>query len=157
MITMTSEFTNSDGDAIRTDPKSCKAFIPGHQWHFIQVTHSWDHEQRVYRGGAVTACSADGWLTIHIEGESETRSLWTHDPERGRGFVDEADLEINLGYSLLRNAKNNYLCVAKEISSCVVEAASGSLFDQLLSHGGFTVSGPEALRQALDEENKGGN
>ena len=154
---MRSELTNSDGDVIRTDPKSCKAFTAGHQWHFIQVTHSWDHEQRVYQPCAVTESSTDGWLTIHIEGESETRLLWTHDPERGRGFVDEANLEINLGYSLLRNAKNNYLCVAEEISSCVVDAASGSLFDQVLSHGGFIVSGPEALRQALNEENKGGD
>jgi hypothetical protein len=149
---MKSELTNSEGEICSIDSHECKAFTPGHQWHFIQVTHSWDDEERVYRRCEVTACSTDGWLTVHVDGESDARSLWTHDPDRGRGFVDVGNLEINLGYSLLRNAESNYLCVAKDTSSCVVEAASGSLFDQLLSHGGFTVSGPEALRQALEDE-----
>ncbi|MEI7624112.1 MAG: hypothetical protein WCJ88_11190 [Actinomycetes bacterium] len=149
---MKNEMTTSEGEVVSLDPHGCKAFTPGHQWHLIQVTHSWDDEGRLYQPCEVTACSTDGWLTVHVDGESDTRSLWTHDPDRGRSFVDGADPQINLGYSLLRNAEGNYLCFAKEISSCVVGATSGSLFDQLLSHGGFTVSGPEALRQALEDE-----
>lgn len=149
---MRSEFTNSEGDVIRTDPKSCKAFTPGHQWHFIQVTHSWDDERGFYQPCAVTACSNEGWLTVQIEGESETQLLWTHDPERGRGFVGEANLEINRRFSLIRTVGENYLCVADKVSSCTVESAGGSLFDQLLSHGGFTVSGREALRLSTSDE-----
>jgi len=149
---MRSEFTNSEGDVIWTDPKSCKAFTPGHQWHFIQVTHSWDDERGFYQPCAVTACSSEGWLTVQIEGESETQLLWTHDPERGRGFAGEANLEINRRFSLIRTVGENYLCVADKLSSCIVESACGSLFDQLLSHGGVTVSGREALRLSTSDE-----
>jgi hypothetical protein len=69
--------------------------------------------------------------------------------------VGEANLEINRRFSLLRTVGENYLCVADKVSSCIIESAGGSLFDQLLSHGGFTISGPEALRQIADQETGG--
>ncbi len=149
---MKGELKNSEGEICLIDSHECKAFTPGHQWHFIQVTHSWDDERGFYQPCAVTACSNEGWLTVQIEDESEIHLLWTHDQERGQGFVGEANLEINRRFSLIRTVGENYLCVADKVSSCIVESAAGSLFDQLLSHGGFTVSGREVLRLSTSDE-----
>ena len=149
---MKNELTNSAGEICAIDSHECKAFAPGHQWHFIQVTRSWDDERGFYQPCEVVACSNEGWLTVQINGESESQSLWTHDPERGRRFVGEANLEINRSFSLIRTAGEIYLCVAEKVSRCIVESASGTLLDQLLSHGGFTVSGREALRLSTSDE-----
>ena len=142
-------FTNSDGEVVVSDSPACRGFFPGHMVHWVQARRSWDKELGLNLPCVVTNCDEDGWLTVRVEGEPDDQFFWNHDPEKGRALIGRTNLLINTNYSLITSVwamSSTHLSVSTDVRSCVLESPEGLPHEQMESHGGFTISGPEALR-----------
>lgn len=145
----THEFPHGEGELVAMNSSSCQAFLTGHKVHWVQARRSWDKELGLYVPCVVTNCADDGWLTVQIEGEPDDQFFWTHDPEAGRNHIGRTNLFINRNWGLIKSdwiTSSTYLSVGVRARSCVLESPDGLPHEQLESHGGFTISGPEALK-----------
>lgn len=143
-------------------PNGCQSWGAGHRVHWIQGMRSNDSEQP----GSYVACEVidaddEGWFTVVITETGEHLRLWNHVPDRVRGLVGLDRLEINERWSVLHRRKleggsTTYVSVRDTRTPCVFEEPTGPLEEQLRTHGGFSIAGPDALRllgeQSGDDE-----
>lgn len=142
------------------DQTVCALYKPGHQPHFIQAKLAWQDDPAKYRHGTVVSVLDDGWITVDVDGE--LLRLWNHEPARARACFKQADGRVGLpGHSLLhaphREGRKYCFSVSDDgPTPCAPPSTAGSgpagLFEQVMSHGGFMISGLEAMRHLDDDE-----
>lgn len=137
----------------RVDHTKCALYTPGHQVHFIQAKLSWEGDPLKYRNGTLVSIEDDGWITVEVD-EAEV-CVWNHEPARARYRIEAAG-----GLVVLRephvlatpSANGNALfSISDTTTACVPPSTEPDnsptgLVEQLLSRGGFMVSGAEAVR-----------
>lgn len=154
--------TESTTDSATIDNPRCKSFGAGHRVHWVQGMRSnRDTEPGRFEPCEVIEASDDGWFTLVLTETGEERRLWNHDPDEVHELIGRKCLEINLRWSVLHQRQSSggstrYLSVRPVQSPCVFEEPSGPLHEQLLTHGGFSISGPEALRLLAEQAEDGG-
>lgn len=137
----------------------CGLYLPGHDVHWIQAKVSLKGDAIPPEPGHVLQVRSDGLLIVEVQGS--VHRLWNHDPDRLELLVSANGGRVTYqpGFSLLRTASEEggrYLfCVAAadapDRRPCPEGPPTGSLTERLRAAGGFSVSGPDALRM-LDEE-----
>ena len=144
--------------AIRTR-QSCQSFTAGHRVPWVQAQRARradppDH----YIECEIIDASDDGWITVVLSSTGESIRFWNHEPQRLRHLVGLAGLEINPRWSILcrrySGGRDTFVSLGRTCDTCVFEEPTidpaqdlaDALFDRLQTHGGFTISGPEALR-----------
>jgi len=142
------------------DWKRCALYTPGHHVHLIQAKLARDGDPAGYRHGTVMLVQDDGWITVNTDGEDIR--LWNHDPERVRSCARESGGQVGLpGWNLLHaphgDGRRACICVSDHgPTPCAPLSKAGSspagLHEQVLSHGGFTVPGIEAVRHLQDDD-----
>jgi len=152
---MTREPTQVDSD--RANHTKCALYTPGHQVHFIQAKLSWQGDPLKYRSGSLVSVDDDGWISVVID-QAEVR-IWNHEPARARHRIEAAG-----GLVVLREPHvlatptacgNALFSISDTVTACVAPSAESDnsptgLVEQLLSRGGFMVSGAEALGHLHD-------
>jgi hypothetical protein len=143
----------------RVDHAKCALYRPGHQVHFIQAKLSWEGDPLKYRSGSLVSVEDDGWITVEVDG-AEVR-VWNHEPARARHRIEAAG-----GLVVLRephilatpSADGNALfSISETVTACVPPSAEADnspagLHKQVLTHGGFMISGIEAVRHLHDDD-----
>ncbi len=145
---------------VQVDAARCQSWAAGHRVHWVQglrAANSSDTDP--YVGCRVTDASDDGRFTLVVTATGEEFQYWNHDPVRVRSLVGRPNLEVNQRWSILRQRTNGggsgHVSIRTTPSSCVFEDPTGPLHEQLVTHGGFSISGPDALR--LITESSEGN
>lgn len=133
-------------------------YTPGHRTHLIQAKLTRDAHPSEYRHGTVMSVQDDGWITINTGGEA--LRFWNHDPAWVRRCFRESGGQVGLpGWHLLHaphgDGRRACICVADDgPTPCAPTSTVGSspegLFEQVLTYGGFLVSGAEAVRHLGD-------
>jgi hypothetical protein len=105
----------------------------------------------------ITEISVDGWFTLVLEEGGESLRYWTHDIEKLRVLFGEDRVEINEHWSVIHQRQpdrtaTNYISITQAPRPCVFEEPEGELHEQLETHGGFSISGEEALRRIKARE-----
>jgi hypothetical protein len=154
---MSSKPTEAIPDPI--DHTICALYKPGHRPHFIQAKLSWQGDPAKYRSGTLVSVDDDGWITVEVDGE--TVRVWNHDPVRARHLIESSGGRVVLRDPQILatpSANGNYLfSIADAATACMPPSATADnspagLFEQVLSHGGFMVSGIEAVRNLPDHD-----
>jgi len=140
---------------IPIDPTRCQCWAAGHRVHWVQGL-------RAANSGGYTACliteaDDDGHFTVIVRASGEELRLWHHDATRLRSLVDQPLVEINEQWWILRQNSLGHWSFRKTPSPCVFTEPSGPLHEQLQTHGGFSVSGPAALRMLADASDEDPN
>jgi hypothetical protein len=140
------------------DHAKCALYTPGHQVHLIQAKLSWEGDPLKYRSGTLVSVDDDGRITVEVDGAEVC--VWNHEPARARHRIEAAG-----GLVVLREphilatptANGNALfSISDTVTACVppsVEADNSpvGLVEQLMSRGGFMVSGAEVVRHLHDD------
>jgi len=110
-----------------------------------------------YVACTITDISVDGWFTLVLEEGGESLRYWTHDIEKLRVLFGEDRVEINEHWSVIHQRQpdrtaTNYISITQTPRPCVVEEPEGELHEQMETHGGFSISGEEALRRIRARE-----
>jgi hypothetical protein len=110
-----------------------------------------------YVACTITDISVDGWFTLVLEEGGESLRYWTHDIEKLRVLFGEDRVEINEHWSVIHQRQpdrtaTNYISITQNPRPCVFEEPEGELHEQLETHGGFSISGEEALRRIKASE-----
>ena len=170
-MTQTNPLPPSDDgaqDAPRpSDPDACQSWAAGHRVHWVQAQRARrSTEPGEYVPCEVIAATDDGWFTVVITATGAVVEVWNHDPERVRQLVGMKGLEINEHWSILCRSYaggwDTFVSVRSTTCPCVVEPPTipstddlaDALFDQLQTHGGFSISGPEALRILAEQQDR---
>lgn len=145
---------------------TCALYTPGHQVHFIQAKLARE-EPEGYRTGTIVSVQDDGWVTVELD--CQTRRFWNHDPSWVRRCIEESGGHVGLpGWGLLHapsaNGGRYCICVSDDgPTPCAplstADSSPTGLFEQAMTHGGFMVSGIEALRHLHEDDatnNEGG-
>jgi hypothetical protein len=154
---MTRKPTQANPDL--ADHTRCAMYTPGHQVHFIQAKLSWEGDPLKYRSGTLVSVEDDGWITVEVDGAEVC--VWNHEPARARHRIEAAD-----GLVVLREphvlatptANGNALfSISDAVTACVPPSAEADnspagLHKQVLTHGGFMISGIEAVRHLRDDD-----
>jgi hypothetical protein len=137
----------------------CALYAPGHRTHLIQAKLARDDDPAKYRNGTLVKVADDGWITVDVDGKH--LRFWNHEPTRARICFKQAGGRVGLpGHSLLyaphREGRRYCFSVSDDgPTPCASPSTAGSspagLFEQVLSHGGFLVSGAEAVRHLSDK------
>ena len=132
--------------------RRCQSWVPGHGVHWVQGMRSNRSDQPgSYVPCMITEISFDGWFTLVFTKTGETTRYWTHDIEKLRVIFGEERVEINEHWSVVHQRHDggatNYISITKNPVPCVFEDPTGELHEQLGTHGGFSISGQEALRR----------
>lgn len=118
----------------------CQSSAAGHKVHWVQAQRA--------RGGSYEFCRVlnvedDGWFTIEQFGE--VHRLWHHDAALvSEVVVPGFRATANLQWCIVIFDSHN-MSVSDTESPCVFTAPTGTPEEQIKTHGGFTISGPEAL------------
>ena len=138
--------------------RPCQSWVPGHRVHWVQGMRS----NRSDTPGSYVPCmiidiSVDGWFTLVLTDTGETRRYWTHDIEKLRVLFGEDRVEINEHWSVIHQrvpggGSTNYMSITQDPRPCVFTDPDGELHEQLETHGGFSISGEEALRRIRARE-----
>ena len=141
---------------------SCGLYLPGHDVHWIQVKVSLKLDAIRPEPGRLLDVEEDGLVVVEVQGV--LHQLWNHDIARLERLVkvNRGRISYQPGFGLLRTSsgeRGDYCFCVTEVEdparrSCPVGPPTGSLSELLTTAGGFSVSGPEALRM-LDEEESG--
>lgn len=134
------------------DATRCQSWAAGHRVHWVQglrAANSSDTDP--YVDCRVTDASDDGRFTVVVTATGEELHYWNHDPFRVRSLVGRSNLQINRRWSILRERTSGgggsgHVSIRSTPSSCVFVDPTGPLHEQLQTHGGFSISGPDALR-----------
>ena len=121
----------------------CLSFRPGHRVHWVQGLRS-ANERDGHESCHVVAASEDGWFTLEMIHSGERRRVWHHSPEVIVARTGRV-LSFNEKWQTLRGG-GSVISIGFKASPCVHEEATGPLHERLETHGGFSISGPEALR-----------
>ena len=135
-------------------PKPCLTYAIGHRVHWIQGLHSVNKgEDANHVPCEITEISDDGWFTLVLTRTGEQKRRWHHSVEALRDRVD-LRLRVHERYWIIRKVSgpSNPISISKEHTSCVFEEPTGPLHERLETHGGFSVSGPEALRLTREDD-----
>ncbi len=141
------------------DWKRCALYTPGHQPHLIQAKLARDADPATYRHGTVVSVQDNGWLTVDVDGN--TIRFWNHAPAWVRRCFKESGGQVGLpGYDLLHaQHPHGRYCISvshDEPTPCAPPPTAGSgptgLCEQAMSHGGFLISGIEAVRHLHDDD-----
>ena len=133
--------------------RRCQSWVPGHGVHWVQGMRSNRSDQPgSYVPCMITEISFDGWFTLVFTKTGETTRYWTHDIEKLRVIFGEERVEINEHWSVMHQRTSdggatNYISITQNPVPCVFEEPTGELHEQLGTHGGFSISGQEALRR----------
>jgi hypothetical protein len=137
----------------------CALYAPGHRTHTIQAKLARDDDPAKYRNGTLVEVADDGWITVDVDGKHFR--FWNHEPARARICFKQAGGRVGLpGHSLLHapHSEGRRYCFSVSDDGptpCTLLSTAGSsptgLFEQVLSHGGFLVSGAEAVRHLGDK------
>ncbi|NCY17029.1 MAG: hypothetical protein EBX39_09710 [Actinobacteria bacterium] len=104
----------------------------------------------------ITEISVDGWFTLVLDEGGESLRYWTHDIEKLRVLFGEDRVEINEHWSVIHQrhggGSTNYISITQNPRPCVFEEPEGELHELLETHGGFSISGEEALRRIKARE-----
>lgn len=157
---MNDDTTRPEKLAARRIPNArhCGSYRGGHEVHWIQARKS--AEAGPGRSAHVTAVDDDGTITF-----ADGSTLWNHEPKRLRLILDRYGKAVLLGaYSVLRvphPGGASCFCVTGEASPCPKERAAtvgsvSDLVDQLAERGGFSLSGPAALKLLERDDPAGG-
>jgi len=157
---MNDDTTRPEKLAARRIPNArhCGSYRGGHEVHWIQARKS--AEAGPGRSAHVTAVHDDGTITF-----ADGSTLWNHEPKRLRLILDRYGKGVLLGaYSVLRvphPGGASCFCVTGEASPCPKERAAtvgsvSDLVDQLAERGGFSLSGPAALKLLERDDPAGG-
>ncbi|HEV1998384.1 MAG TPA: hypothetical protein VGR61_09690 [Candidatus Dormibacteraeota bacterium] len=133
---------------------TCALYTPGHLVHWIQARIAREGDPTKREDGTLVSVADNGWITVDVAGE--VRRFWTHDPVRARHNFEASGGQVGLpGVGLLHapTAEGRFcIRVADEeqgVTPCASPSMAGSgragLVQQLMSHGGFSISGQEAL------------
>jgi hypothetical protein len=143
------------------DHSACALYKPGHQVHFIQAKLGWEQDPANRRTGTLISVQDDGWISVDVDGE--VLRFWNHAPARARACFQESGGRVGLpGHCLLHapTETGNYcFCVSTDgPTPCAGPPPAGaSLTEQIKSHGGLFLSGPEIrrlLQDVSDEKEK---
>lgn len=139
-------------------PRHCQSWVPGHGVHWVQGMRS----NRSDTPGAYVACmitdiSVDGWFTLVLAESGESLRYWTHDLEKLRVLFGEDRVEINQHWSVIHQRQpdrtaTHYMSITQNPRPCVFEEPEGELHELMETHGGFSISGEEALRRIKASE-----
>jgi hypothetical protein len=137
----------------------CALYTPGHQTHLIQANLARDAEPSTCRHGTIVSVQNDGWITVNLDGE--LLLSWNHEHTWVRRCFEESGGQVGLpGWNLLhaRHARGRY-CISVSADGptpCAPPSTAGSdpagLHQQTLTHGGFLISGIEAVRHLHDND-----
>ena len=134
-----------------TDSGRCQSWAAGHRVHWVQGL-------RAANSGEYTACrvidaAEDGHFTVVMAATGEQFRFWHHDPGCVRSLVGLPLVEINLQWWILRQDRRGHVSFRATPTTCVVTDPTGPLHEQLRTHGGFSIAGPDALRiYATDDD-----
>lgn len=143
-----------------TDPsttKRCKSQRAGHNPALVQLLRAGNATEpgETFVPCTVTEAEGDGWFTVRITDTGEEIRYWNHDPERVATLPPRTDLLINQRWSLMgqiiRGSTQPLMSILTWETPCPTGEPTGGLFEQLLSHGGATISAREALDELDDE------
>ena len=106
---------------------------------------------------AITEIYDDGWFTLELLDTGERKRRWHHSVPALHERVD-IRLRVNERYWIIRkvDGPSNPISIYDEQTPCVFEEPTGPLHERLETHGGFSVSGPEALRLIAQSQVDGG-
>lgn len=134
--------------------------MPGHRTHLVQAQLARDDGPAKYRNGTLVEVADDGWITVDVDGE--LLRFWNHDPTWVRRCFEESGGKVGLpGWHLLHaphgDGRRACICVADDgPTPCTPPPTAGAgptgLFEQVMSHGGFLISGIEAVRHLHDDD-----
>ena len=140
------------------DHSVCALYTPGHRVHFIQAKLGWEEDPAKYRTGTLLSVEDDGWIAVEVDGE--VLRFWNHEAERARKCFEESTGRVALpGHGLLyapskRGGKYCFCVSAGGPTPCAPPSTAGSspkgLYEQVMTHGGFLVSGAQASRHLHD-------
>lgn len=145
------------------DQTNCALYAPGHQPHLIQAKLARDDGPAKYRHGTVVSVLGDGWIAVAVDGE--VLRFWNHAPAWVRLCFRESGGQVGLpGWGLLHaphgDGRRACICVSDDgPTPCAPPSTAGSspagLHQQTLTHGGFLISGIEAVRHLHDSDATG--
>lgn len=130
------------------DYAACALFTPGHRTHFTQARLARDADPAKYRHEKAVSVENDGWISVKVTGER--LRFWNHNPTWVRRCFEKSGGEVGLpGYGLLHapyaDGSRACICASDGPTPCAPPSTAGSspagLFEQVLTHGGFMVSG----------------
>lgn len=139
---------------------TCGLYLPGHDIHWIQAQLAARNDpktgaRREAAPGHLLEVGPDGRVVVEVQGA--VLRLWNHNPGRLEQLVarNHGQISHQPGFGLLRTASEggNYLfCVAEadspDLRPCPETPLTGGPLELLRDAGGFSMSGPEALRWA---------
>lgn len=145
------------------DCERCKLYTPGHRTHLIQATLARDGDPANYRHGEVISVQDDGWISVDVDGRA--MRIWNHAPAWVRRCFQESDGHVGLpGWNLLhaprRDGRRACICVSHDGPTPCAPPSTASLspaglHGQTLTHGGFLISGIDAVRHLHDDDGTG--
>ena len=138
-------------------PRHCQSWVPGHKVHWVQGMRSNRSDQPgSYVACTITDISVDGWFTLVLAEGGESLRYWTHDIEKLRVLFGEDRVEINEHWSVIHQrlggGSTNYISITQNPRPCVFEEPDGELHELMETHGGFSISGEEALRRITERD-----
>lgn len=141
---------------------TCTLYTPGHRTHLIQAKLARNADSAKDRYGTVVSVDDEGWITVDTAGK--LLRFWNHDPAWVRQCFKESGWEVGLpGWNLLHawHANGRY-CISVSHDGpmgptpCAPPSTAGSspagLHELVLTHGGFLISGREAVSHLDDDE-----
>jgi hypothetical protein len=98
----------------------------------------------------------DGRFTLVLLDTGERKRRWHHSVSALHARVG-LRLRVHEGYWIVRKANgvSSPISISEKHTACVFEEATGPLHERLETHGGFLVSGPEALRLISERDGSG--
>ena len=136
-------------EAAESDPESCLTYAVGHRVHWVQGLRSVNNgEGKNHVACEITDVADDGWFTLVLLNTGERKRQWHHSVDALRDRVG-LRLRVHEDYSIIRkvDGMSNPISIASTPNPCVFEEATGPLHEQMETHGGFSISGEEALRR----------
>jgi hypothetical protein len=154
---MTREPKETNPDHV--DHTKCTLYKAGHQVHLIQAKLSWEGDPLKHRNGTVVSVQDNGWITVEVD-EEQVR-VWNHEPARARHRIEAAGgLVVLQEQHVLATPSENgnaFFSISDTPTACVppsgeADNSPAGLVEQLMSRGGFIVSGSEAVRRLPDDD-----
>lgn len=143
----------------------CARYAPGHRTHLIQAKLARDADPAEYRHGTVMSVQDDGWITVDVDGAA--LRFWNHDPAWVRCCFRESGGQVGLPgrhllHALRGDGRRACICVSDHgPTPCgppsTADSNPAGLHHQALTHGGFLISGIEALRHLHGTDTFGDN
>ena len=144
-------------EAAESDPEICLTYAVGHLVHWIQGLRSVNKGEAAHHVPCeIIDVGDDGWFTLVLLDTGERKRRWHHSVSALHARVG-LRLRVHEGYWIVRKANgvSSPISISEKHTACVFEDATGPLHERLETHGGFLVSGPEALRLISEHDGSG--